>query len=250
MSTESANTSTLNAVVDALPRVSIDSKWYRIIPSRFPPISIYERIAANDRWDAIVEVEVLTNPRLASRERLISNAAQAPVNDDRLQNWNHAPFTYANPEGSFFFREVLPCLELSDSLQTALSISVKRRELFLSRTDERPLGLDMRVLTTPVKGRFIDMTSLPQTLTKEERWAIGDVIAKRDDIDGILFPSLNRKKAMCLAALHGHVLGKALQAQHFRYSWDGKRISSLYDFETEKKILPELLDSSDDVLAA
>jgi hypothetical protein len=63
---------------------------------------------------------------------------------------------------------------LSDCLQTALAMSVCKRELFLSRTNEPPLDLDMRVLCTRAKGRFADLRKLVPTLTQTARWQKGE----------------------------------------------------------------------------
>src|SRR5690606_15574123 len=37
---------------------------WRIIPSRFPPIQLFERVTEPEDLDAVFELEALTNPRL------------------------------------------------------------------------------------------------------------------------------------------------------------------------------------------
>lgn len=235
ISTASDNISTPSEAIERVELTAVNQTWYRLIPSRFPPIRVYDRIVANDQHDAVVELEVLTSPRVRSRERLIGIGALDDASP-RLQNWNHAPFTYLNPEGSVLFRASIAALELFDTLQTALAVSVARRERFLKNTRMPKLGLDMRVLTTRVTGKFVDLRGgiLPEN--RSERWAIGDQL-REAQADGALFRCPERSGASCLAVLNGGVLDRSVQADHFRFVWDGERVSSLYSFSGEGKVI-------------
>ena len=51
--------------IDTLPGSDVDELVYRIILSRYPQISLFERVSAPQDWDALYAVESLTNPRLA-----------------------------------------------------------------------------------------------------------------------------------------------------------------------------------------
>lgn len=229
--------------------VSIDSDWYRLIPSRFPPVSIYERVVANDRLAELVEVENLTNPRVRMAKMMANGVQAVDPDSPRLQNWNLAPFTYPQPDGTRYFRPIYSCLQLGDDLQTALAVSVTKREWFLEQTREPAQGLDMRVLKTPVKGRFLDLRHLPLGLPADERWQIGDR-AIGADYDGILFRPPERPTASSIGVLKESVLGRSQQTKHFRFQWNGRRISSLYAFDDARMIEPELLGSEAAAIAA
>jgi hypothetical protein len=233
--TASDNTSTRSGAIERFELTLVDQTWYRLIPSRFPPIRVYERIIANDQHDAVTELEVFTSPRVRSRERIIGVGALDEASP-QLQNWNHAPFTYFNPEGSVLFRPTVGTLELFDTLQTALAVSVVRRERFLRSTRMPKLGLDMRVLTTRVTGKFADIRNEELPNCKQERWAIGDSLLKAR-VDGTLFNSPDRSGASGLAILNGSVLNRSVQADHFRFVWNGERIESLYSFSGEGSII-------------
>lgn len=209
--------------------VAVDSSWYRLIPSRFPPVSLYERVASEEVWPIVHSVEDLTNPRAQAR-RLLTGAAQIDEASPKLQNWNHAPFTYLNPEGTWLLSPLFGAMELCDCLQTALAMSVRKRELFLSRTDELPLYLDMRVLCTRVKGRFADLRRLDPTLTQTARWQIGEQLLNAGG-NGALFSCPVRAAGTCIAIFNGEVLERSVQAEHFRFVWDGQRVKSVYSFD-------------------
>lgn len=226
---------------------ALDEELFRLIPSRFPPVSVYEGLVANDRVESLVEIENRTNPRLRAESRLLSfyPDAKAP----KLQNWNLAPFKYLNPEGSRFFDPTRPALELADDRQTALAVAVARRQTFLSRTGEPPIGLDMRMLKTPVRGRFLDFRDHPAELSLEARWRLGARVP--EDVDGVLYHPPERPTATCAAVLRGDALGHTIQTVHYRFVWDGVRISKLYAFDDKgRQLLPETLSGVEDALAA
>ena len=47
----------------ATRRVAWKPCW-RIVPRRYPPIDLFERIASPEDWEALAAVESLTNPRI------------------------------------------------------------------------------------------------------------------------------------------------------------------------------------------
>lgn len=237
------------SVVDDYPIVRFAADGYRLIPSRFPPVSVYRDLVAPEQVDALVEVENNTNPRLRLQDRLTARREGPKLDSAMLQNWNLAPFTYENPEGTTFFAPERSCLELADTPQTALAVSVARRSRFLSRTKEAATGLDMRMLKTPVEGKFIDLRTVSAELPREQRWSLGDAVPA--DVDGILFRPAERPTATAIAVLKGQVLGRSMQTTHYRFEWNGVRIDRLYAFDEEGTVLrPESLAGKEEVLAA
>jgi hypothetical protein len=219
--------------------VRSEGPWYRLIPSRFPPIALYERVAPANAAAAVTAIEDLTNPRLQAKKRLMG-VAGVDESSPKLQNWNLAPFTYLNPEGTWLLDPIFGALELSDSLQTALAVSVRRRELFFSRTSELPLDFDMRVFSTAVSGSFADLRDLDANLARSARWRIGQELLEAG-ANGALFTCPVRRAGQCLAVFKGDVLQRTVQAEHFRFVWDGERIRSVYRFDKGEKISAEEL---------
>ena len=228
-------------------KVDLEIDLFRLIPSRFPPVEVYDGIVANDRVEELVKVETRTNPRLRSESRLLQAAGDP--RPPQLQNWNLAPFKYLNPEGSRFFGPARPALEMAEDRQTALAVSVERRQRFLARTGEPPIGLDMRMLKTPVRGQFLDLRHVPADASHDDRRRIGDRIA--DGVDGILYRPPERPSAMCVAVLRGETLGHSIQTVHYRFVWNGSCVDTLYAFDGEgRKIPADTLGSVLDALAA
>lgn len=225
--------------------VEVEANYYRLIPSRFPPVQVFEGLVANDRLDELAAAESRTNPRLISEERL---RAMLGGNSYRLQNFNHAPFKYVNPEGSSFFPSHRPALEVADSRQTALAIAVARRERFLRRTKEPPIGLDMRMLKTPVKGRFVNLSNVDPDVSIEKKRRLASDLP--EDLDGIIFRPSQRPSHSCLAIVRNEGLGYTLQTAHFRFWWDGAKVGAVYAFDESRNLDPSNFSAAEDLLAA
>lgn len=236
----------------------IDDVFYILIPSRFPPVPLYRRISAGND-DDIAAIAELHNPRVKEKQRLFGlGGGGVDDTSPRFQNWNHAPFAYSNPEGTWFFDRFIRCLEMSQDRQTALAVSVAKREMFLRRTAEAPIALDMRMLSRTVSGAFLDVQSVSVDLSVTERRKLGEKLmcrARAEGLCGVLFRSSERPSGTRICVLNGNVLGRAIQGEHFRYSWDGNRVSSLYAFNSsgndeENLIDPRDLSGDTEILAA
>ncbi|HDZ74952.1 MAG TPA: RES domain-containing protein [Aurantimonas coralicida] len=226
----------------------INQLFFTLIPSRFPTIDVFARIA-NNRSPELAEIESLTNPRLRERDRLMQGAQVVDGNGPLLQNWNHAPFAYQNPEGTRFFDADRPALELAGDMQTALAISIRKRETFLGRTAEAPMGLEMRELSRRVKGRFANGLDWDTDLDLAERRRRGREIAEAG-YDGLLFRPAERPSGMCVSVLTGRVLERAVQRDHFKFVWDGSRVSVVYSFGSGAEYRSEDLRGITQILAA
>ena len=236
-----------NAVADS-PIIDVDDNFYLLIPSRFPPIALFERIANGDH-ESIAEIESLTNPRLQEKRRLMMARPELDEKTPSLQNWNHAPFAYFNPDGTRFFGPDTPCLELSGDMQTALAVSVAKREKFLSQTKQPGINLDMRGLSRNVQGKFVDGRDWPLDLSHDEFRAMGVEITKRN-VDGVLFRSAERPAGIRIGVVNAWTLDTAVQGDHYRYVWDGAQIANLYSFNDGEAIDPKNLVSESAIIAA
>lgn len=222
-----------------IPFIEVAQRCYRLIPSKFPPIDVYRFLESDEIKDAAVRLESLTNPRLAAKGRL--GASPNPTErSPRLQNWNHAPFAYPNPEGSRYLGPEFGVMDVALNEQAAMRMAVLRRETFLRRTKEAAAGYDMRVLGTPVRGRFADLTSEPLDMPRDSRWAKGKQLhASR--IDGIAHRLPDAGRATFLAIINPEIIELSEQETHYRFVWDGKSIRSVYNFSNGEETSRETI---------
>lgn len=218
------------------PHISVDGEYRRLIPSKWPTIDIYEKFGSREMQAAAADLETLTNPRLAAKARITGGDVSAESSSPKLQNWNHAPFSYPMPEGTHLLPPPYSVLELAASERGALARAVLRREEFLGRTEEPACGVDMRMITNRVVGQFADLRGLPSDMTQIARWLLGRRLYE-DGAHGALFR---------IADLPGHdfisifsrdvLVERGVQGAHYRFRWDGRRIGRLYDFAADRDI--------------
>lgn len=218
------------------PQISVDDQYRRLIPSKWPTIDIYEKFGSREMQAFAAELETITNPRLAAKARITGGDISADSNSPRLQNWNHAPFAYPMPEGTYSLPAPYSVLELAADERGALARAIIRREEFLSRTDEPACGVDMRMITNRVVGKFVDLRALPPETSQTARWMMGQRLYE-DGVHGVLFKMAELPGSEFICIFNNEVLvDRGVQGAHFRFRWDGERISRLYDFAADRDI--------------
>lgn len=219
------------------PRLS-EVRWepcFRIIPSRFPTIHLFERIADPADWDALYWLESLTNPRL----RQEVGAIELVPAEDRVFGPGAtvimAPFVHLNPGGSRFADSTFGVFYAAASLSTSIAETRFHRELFLRATRQEPIELDMRSYLADVAARFHDIRGLraqlpeiydPDSYVSSQELGRG---LRRDGSNGIAYDSVRHEGGQCLAIFRPRLIQNLRQGMHLRYVWDGARISRVYE---------------------
>lgn len=206
---------------------------YRIVPSRFPTIDIFERIGDPADWEALIDLEIATNPRFRDEIgdiRLVppSERVTGPGSSAIM-----AAFTHLNPEGSRFSDGTYGVFYSARERETAIDETVYHREIFLTRTTFRPLDLDMRVYAVDLRGALHDLRAAkaPDVYAPERydaSQALGSQL-RRDGSNGIAYRSVRRDGGTCAAVFQPRLLSRCRIDRHLTYRWDGTRISVIYE---------------------
>jgi hypothetical protein len=135
---------------------------WRIIASRYPPIQLFERLTNDPAiWDALIELEQRTNPRV--RDEIGDIALVAP--EDRVTgagaSYVMASFTHLNPKGSRFSDGSYGVYYAASTLETAVAETVFHFEEFARDSNDPPRNEDMRVLVGSIQNDFEDVGALP-----------------------------------------------------------------------------------------
>src|SRR3546814_18825423 len=102
----------------------------------------------------------------------------------------------------------------------------------------------MRQIVRPVRGAYLDARGWDGVGDRDRCLALGEE-AVRQKLDGILFNPRERPSAVGMVVLKPECLGKPDQADHFKYVWNGQRITVLYSFRNDQKYSPEDLSSEE-----
>lgn len=208
---------------------------WRIIPSRFPPIQLFERVTAPDDLEAIFAIESLTNPRLRDE---VGNIRLVPP-EDRVSGPGSsiimAAFTHLNPEGSRFTDGTYGVFYAANDLDTAIAETTYHRERFMRATSQGRMELDMRVYLVDLAAVLHDLrgrTAEYPLVYHNDNYAAGQHLATtllRDGSNGIAYDSVRRPGGECVAVFRARLLSNCRQERHLCYVWDGQHIASVYE---------------------
>ena len=215
---------------------------YRIVPSRFPPVGVYDRIADPADLDAVFAIEAMTNPRLREeagalkqlpKEHRISGPGSTPV---------MAAFTHLNPEGSRFSDGTWGVFYAAHSVATAVEETVYHRERFLAATAEPACEIQMRCYRTSIDCKLHDLRGGWPAAHAPDSYVASVTLARElraADSNGIIYDSARHSGGACLAAFHPDVVAPCVQSQHLVYRWDGTRIAQVLEVNELKRSKPD-----------
>jgi RES domain-containing protein len=208
---------------------------YRIIPSRFPPIHLFERVADPADLEAIFVVEALTNTRLRDEVGDLALVPPAERVSGPGSSWIMAPFTHVSAPGGRFSTPFFGAYYTARERSTAVAETVYHRQRFLSATSEPPTEIDMRVLRATLRADLHDVRGL--RASHPELYHLTDYTAsqafatmlREGESKGIAYDSVREAGGECAAVFTPKAISNCRQAAHLTYVWDGTRIVSVYE---------------------
>jgi hypothetical protein len=208
---------------------------WRIIPSRFPPIQLFERVADPADLEAVFEIEALTNPRLRDE---VGEIRLVPP-EDRISGPGSsivmAAFTHLNPQGSRFSDGSFGVYYAARELETAIAETSHHRARFLRATAEGRMEIDMRVYLADLDGDLHDLrgrgAAHPGVYDPED-YGASQALARRlrrEGSNGVAYDSVRHAGGACVGVFRPPLLSNARQERHLCYVWDGHGIATVYE---------------------
>ncbi len=218
---------------DRIPTARVGWKAaHRIVASRFPPVGPWDRIASPEDFEALAELEGLTNPRireelgrlsLVPRDRWATGPGSTPI---------MAAFTHLRPEGSRFSDGSYGVLYVSQSEETAIRETVHHRERVLRRTREPPLQVQMRRYVTKLRRRLHDVRGGFPEIHDPDDYAASQRLGRAlrsDGSDGVVYDSVRHPGGQCAGVFWPDCVAPFRQAAHYAYAWDGTRVTDVIE---------------------
>lgn len=208
---------------------------YRIIPSRFPPIDLFERVADPADLEAVIAIESMTNDRLRAEAGEIDLVPPGDRITGPGAGFIMGAFTRVSPAGGRFTDGTYGAYYAARDLDTAIAETVHHRERFLAATREPPMTLDMRVLLAELRGRLHDLRGAARrrpALYAPDDYAESQAFARalrERGSNGIVWDSVRREGGECAAVFRPPLLSRCRQGMHLAYVWDGTAITEVYE---------------------
>ncbi|MDI6024827.1 RES family NAD+ phosphorylase [Corticibacterium sp. UT-5YL-CI-8] len=191
---------------------------YRLIPSRFPPIGLFDSVATAADLQAVMELAGWTNDRLVS-ERIHRLPHSEWVYGRPNSSIVMATFLHVAPGGSRFNGPELGAWYAAATIKTAMVEVAHHMRREAVATGIAELSRTFRTYTATLHGRFVDIcgAEMPDVYDPTDYAAsqrFGEAVRANGD-DGILFDSIRLAGGVNVAAYRPSNILDVLQADHY-----------------------------------
>lgn len=209
----------------------IGLRTHRLVPSRFPTVSLFDWAQSPEEFEQLAALEGLTNDRLKAEQGDIYLIPR----DDWILGPGATPLmaAFTHPGFSRFTDGSYGVYYAADSLAAAIAETIFHRERFFRASNETPCLIQMREyiahiqqnletltpehhseLLHPDPKQYIVSQAFAKTLREKKTW-------------GLYYPSVRKHDAYCVAIFRAAALNIPIQGCHLEYIWDGQQIAQV-----------------------
>lgn len=199
----------------------IESDVWRIIPSRYPQIALFERISSPEEFDLLYEIESLTNPRLRDDVGDISQIEPGDFVSGEGTSWIMAAFTHPPQKGQGGrFNKDFGIYYCALNEIVAVAETLYHRKRFFHDAGVENEVADMRLICASVDQSFHDIRPFddPDTYHPDSyihSQVLGEHFKKNKSL-GLLYRSV-RAEGECIAVMRPNALTAAKHIRFLRY---------------------------------
>lgn len=210
--------------------IALENKaCFRLVNTRFPPITLFDDVADAEDFDALYALQALTNPRLQNEVGNLNMVAREEMPFGiRGCSYAVAPFTHINPDGSRFSAGDFGVLYLADTADTAIKEVRHHQNLYWKAVEglkyDRML---FRVLLCAFKAPSLyDATTIT---TDQPIYSATDYSASRilggqlreQGYSGIQYHSVRNAGAICWGLFTPKVVTDMIPSALVEFVWQG-----------------------------
>ena len=207
----------------------------RIVPTRYPAVNLFDRVADAADFDALYALEAMSNERLRDELGHVERVPRA----ERVFGPGSGPimaaFTHVPPLGSRFSDGRFGVFYAARERATAVAETRHHHARFLAATRQGPLHLPMRLYAVAVDARLHDLR--PAGAVEAAAFDPDDYGAARAlgarlqaaGSAGVAYPSVRQPQGQCVGLFKPRAASACVHAAFLLYAWDGKAFSDIYE---------------------
>lgn len=220
------------AVTSNLSIVGGGGEVYRIISTRYPQISIFERVADAQSFNVLYEIEALTNNRLRDE---VGEIALVPPNDRVYgpgSSWIMAPFTHPPVDGSGGrFNKDFGMFYCAEKEHIAIAETMYHTAKFLRESRIESITVEMRVLRAQLGYQDLhDATAVKDASIYDlADYRAGQILGaelKGQGAYGIKYRSV-RGKGNCVGIFRPIAVAAITHSRYLHYDYKDGEIASV-----------------------
>ena len=207
----------------------------RIVPTRYPAVTLFDRVADAADFEALYALEALTNER--ARDELGQIGLVAP--EHRLYGPGSGPimaaFTHVNTLGSRFSAGQWGVFYAAHERATALAETRYHHARFLAATRQGPLHLPMRLYSVAIDARLHDLRpagAVPEAVYDSSDYSAAQALGERlraAGSAGVVYRSVRHARGHCAGLFRPLGASACLHSAYLLYAWDGAQFTDVYE---------------------
>ena len=207
----------------------------RIVPTRYPAINLFDRVADEADFDALYALEAMSNER--AREAL--GVVERVKREERVYGPGSGPvmaaFTHLNVLGSRFSAGRYGVFYAARERVTAVAETRFHHGRFLAATAQAPMHLPMRLYSVAIDARLHDLrppgSVLPEVYHRDDYAAAQALGARLHGAGsaGVVYRSVRHERGQCVGLFKPRGASSCLHAAYLLYAWDGQRFTDVYE---------------------
>jgi hypothetical protein len=211
------------------------SQACRIVPTRYPAINLFDRVADAADFDALYALEAMTNERARTELGEIDRVPR----DERLFGPGSGPimaaFTHVNTLGSRFSDGGYGVFYAARARPTAVAETRHHHARFLAATGEGPMHLPMRLYHVAIDARLHDLrppgTCEPAVFDPDD-YGASRALGRRlwaANSPGVAYRSVRHPGGQCVGLFRPRGASRCVHAAYLLYAWDGRQFTDVYE---------------------
>ncbi len=207
----------------------------RIVPTRYPSVSLFDRVADAEDFDALYALEAMTNERVRDEVGQIERVPRG----ERVFGPGSSPimaaFTHVNVQGSRFSDGRFGVFYAARDRATAVAETRYHHGNFLAATRQAATHLPMRLYHVAIDARLHDLR--PVGACAEAVHDPADYAAARRlghalhaaGSAGVAYRSVRRPGGQCVGLFRPRGASRCLHAAVLLYAWDGRCFTDVFE---------------------
>ena len=207
----------------------------RIVPTRYPAVNLFDRVADEADFEALYALEALTNERVRDE---LGQVERVP-REQRLYGPGSGPimaaFTHLNVQGSRFSAGQSGVFYAARERATAVAETRHHHARFLADTAQAAMHLPMRLYHVAIDARLHDLRpvgAVPDKVYDPVDYSAAQALGRRlwaAGSAGVAYRSVRREGGHCAGLFSPRGASRCLHAAYLLYAWDGQQFTDIYE---------------------
>ena len=195
----------------------------RLVPSRYPTIGVFDRVASPQDLPELFELEGWTNDRLSNELGLLNTVPPEEWVTGPMASVVMAAYCHPHASGARFTDHTRGAWYASRDLETALAESTHRRTKELQEIGMPETRVQMRLYHADFEAPFHDVrgdgwNAVHDPGDHEPGQTLGRALFERGS-NGLVYRSVRRAAGECLVSVRPRLVTNVRPAGHFEYRW-------------------------------